>query len=211
MFSKASSTAASHHAWPRRVRPHPLPLPHTGPRPSLQLFPALPAVTMPIDVVKTRLQMDGAGGVKAYKGAVDCATQLVKAEGPGSLFKGLPPALLRQSTYGSLRYGLYGPIRNSLGARAKTEGPAAGAPLPARMRSQTSRGPPPLTRTDVLATARSRPRPSARVRQVLRRALPSTRSRCTRRSWRARARAPCPPRWPTRPIWSKSACKRTAR
>lgn len=99
---------------------------------------------MPIDVVKTRLQMDGAGGVKAYKGAMDCASQLVKAEGPGSLFKGLPPALLRQSTYGSLRYGLYGPIRNSLGAgrhgRSASREPAR---APARTRSLPHPGPPP--------------------------------------------------------------------
>merc|ERR1719199_732838 len=46
---------------------------------------------------------------------MDCASKLVKAEGPSSLFKGLPPALVRQSTYGSLRYGLYGPIKSSLG------------------------------------------------------------------------------------------------
>lgn len=71
--------------------------------------------TMPVDVVKTRLQMDGAGGQKLYKGPFNCAASLVRSEGPSALFKGLPPALLRQSTYGSLRYGLYGPIRNSLG------------------------------------------------------------------------------------------------
>ena len=35
----------------------------------------------------TRLQMDGAGGVKAYNGSMDCASKLVKAEGPGALFK----------------------------------------------------------------------------------------------------------------------------
>ena len=59
---------------------------------------------MPIDVCKTRLQMDGAGGgVKLYNGTMDCAGKLVKSEGAGALFKGLPPALLRQSTYGSLR------------------------------------------------------------------------------------------------------------
>lgn len=76
-------------------------------------------ITMPVDVVKTRLQMDGSGGsVKLYNGSVDCASKLVKAEGPGALFKGLPPALVRQSTYGSLRYGLYGPIKNSLGIKA---------------------------------------------------------------------------------------------
>ena len=47
---------------------------------------------------------------------MDCAKKLTAAEGPGALFKGLPPALVRQSTYGSLRYGLYGPIKNSMGA-----------------------------------------------------------------------------------------------
>merc|ERR1719487_3146012 len=49
---------------------------------------------------------------------MDCAGKLVKAEGPSALFKGLPPALVRQSTYGSLRYGLYGPIKGSLGIEA---------------------------------------------------------------------------------------------
>lgn len=78
------------------------------------------AVTMPIDVVKTRLQMDGSGGaVKQYTGSMDCASKMVKSEGPSALFKGLPPALVRQSTYGSLRYGLYGPIKNSLGIDPK--------------------------------------------------------------------------------------------
>merc|ERR1719217_704294 len=46
---------------------------------------------------------------------MDCAAKMVKAEGPSGLFMGLPPALVRQSTYGSLRYGLYGPIKNSMG------------------------------------------------------------------------------------------------
>ena len=74
---------------------------------------------MPVDVVKTRLQMDGSGGaVKQYAGSLDCAGKLVKADGPSALFKGLPPALVRQSTYGSLRYGLYGPIKNSMGIKA---------------------------------------------------------------------------------------------
>lgn len=85
-------------------------------------------VTMPVDVVKTRLQMDGAAGsTKLYNGTFDCASKLVKAEGPGALFKGLPPALVRQSTYGSLRYGLYGPIRNSLGVTPGT--PASEIPI----------------------------------------------------------------------------------
>ena len=83
--------------------------------------------TMPVDVVKTRLQMDGAGGQHLYKGPWDCATQLARTEGRTALFKGLPPALVRQATYGSLRYGLYQPIRDSLGVPAGT--PAAQIPL----------------------------------------------------------------------------------
>jgi len=76
-------------------------------------------ITMPVDVVKTRLQMDGSGGsVKLYNGSLDCAKKLTASEGVGALFKGLPPALVRQSTYGSLRYGLYGPFKNSLGIKA---------------------------------------------------------------------------------------------
>eukprot|EP00419_Tripos_fusus_P008377 CAMPEP_0172674520 /NCGR_PEP_ID=MMETSP1074-20121228/12778_1 /TAXON_ID=2916 /ORGANISM="Ceratium fusus, Strain PA161109" /LENGTH=277 /DNA_ID=CAMNT_0013491931 /DNA_START=205 /DNA_END=1038 /DNA_ORIENTATION=+ len=70
---------------------------------------------MPVDVVKTRLQMDGAASVRLYKSSLDCAIQLLRAEGVTSLFKGLSPALLRQSTYGSLRYGLYSPLRDMLG------------------------------------------------------------------------------------------------
>lgn len=72
-------------------------------------------ITMPVDVVKTRLQMDGASHTKVYTGSLDCISKLLRAEGPPALFKGLPPALLRQSTYGSMRYGLYMPIRNMLG------------------------------------------------------------------------------------------------
>jgi hypothetical protein len=60
--------------------------------------------------------MDGGGGAaRMYSGALDCAGKLVKAEGVGSLFKGLPPALVRQSTYGSMRYGFYTPLRDLLG------------------------------------------------------------------------------------------------
>merc|ERR1719331_896801 len=58
---------------------------------------------------------------------MDCASKMVKAEGPSALFKGLPPALVRQSTYGSLRYGLYAPIRDSLGVDPKA--PKSAIPL----------------------------------------------------------------------------------
>lgn len=45
------------------------------------------AATMPIDVVKTRLQFSGADGSKAYSGAIDCVSKTIKGEGIGALFK----------------------------------------------------------------------------------------------------------------------------
>jgi hypothetical protein len=71
-------------------------------------------ITMPIDVVKTRMQMPNHG----YSGSVDAATTMVKNEGIGVLFKGIGPALARQATYGSMRYGFYNPIKGYLGIPA---------------------------------------------------------------------------------------------
>ena len=68
-------------------------------------------VTMPIDVTKTRLQLSGEGGKRAYNGIVDCISKTVRQEGLTALWKGLEPALWRQASYGGLRYGLYGPIK----------------------------------------------------------------------------------------------------
>merc|ERR1719272_1595111 len=76
---------------------------------------AAEVATMPIDVVKVRLQYAGADGQKMYSGVMDAAKKTVKAEGPGALFKGIQPALVRQCFYGGLRYGLYAPFRNALG------------------------------------------------------------------------------------------------
>jgi len=70
--------------------------------------------TMPIDVVKVRLQYSGSGGLKIYSGIGDCLKKTVSQEGVGALWKGLPPALVRQALYGGLRYGLYAPIRNAI-------------------------------------------------------------------------------------------------
>ena len=72
-------------------------------------------VTAPIDVVKTRMQFSGSASGTQYKGAFDAARKIVAREGGSALFKGIQPALLRQATYGGMRYGLYAPIRNALG------------------------------------------------------------------------------------------------
>jgi len=43
---------------------------------------------------------------------LDCARKTAQAEGVGALWKGIEPALWRQASYGSLRYGLYSPIKD---------------------------------------------------------------------------------------------------
>ena len=76
-------------------------------------------VTCPIDVVKVRLQLQGELGAKrVYSGAFNAATQIFRTEGASALWKGVSPALLRQATYGSLRYGSYEPIKGLFGVDA---------------------------------------------------------------------------------------------
>ncbi|KAJ3393790.1 carnitine transporter [Lobulomyces angularis] len=53
---------------------------------------AMWSIAIPPDVIKSRIQAAPAG---TYKGFVDCTAQMIKNEGPGALFKGLGPALLR--------------------------------------------------------------------------------------------------------------------
>ncbi len=51
---------------------------------------------MPIDVIKVRMQYSGAEA-KVYSGLWDAVQSTVRKEGLGALFKGLPPALIRQA------------------------------------------------------------------------------------------------------------------
>ncbi|KAJ3115775.1 carnitine transporter [Phlyctochytrium bullatum] len=53
---------------------------------------AMWSIAIPPDVIKSRIQSAPAG---TYKGFFDCALKMVRNEGPGALFKGLGPALLR--------------------------------------------------------------------------------------------------------------------
>lgn len=68
-------------------------------------------VTLPIDVAKTRMQVVSGRQVSI----ASCVRSLLsEPAGWRGLWTGLSPALLRQSTYGALRYGLYGPIKRIL-------------------------------------------------------------------------------------------------
>uniref|UniRef100_A0A336LJS6 CSON002037 protein n=1 Tax=Culicoides sonorensis TaxID=179676 RepID=A0A336LJS6_CULSO len=68
--------------------------------------------TFPIDTTKTRLQIQGQKldcrhSELKYRGMVDCFVQISKQEGVKSLYSGIGPALLRQSTYGTIKFGTY--------------------------------------------------------------------------------------------------------
>lgn len=69
--------------------------------------------TVPIDVVKVRMQLSGELGTGSrYRSSLQAFPTIVREEGFGALYKGVQPALLRQATYGSLRIGMYEPIKS---------------------------------------------------------------------------------------------------
>ncbi|CAH0556453.1 unnamed protein product [Brassicogethes aeneus] len=68
--------------------------------------------TFPIDVTKTRLQVQGQILDKQhaklkYNGMIDCFLKIAKQEGFASLYSGIWPAVLRQATYGTIKFGTY--------------------------------------------------------------------------------------------------------
>lgn len=72
----------------------------------------------------------GAGGAAAgpVPGLLATGASIVRGEGAGALWRGLPPAVLRGLLYGGLRLGLYSPTRDWLEAARAGAGPAtAGA------------------------------------------------------------------------------------
>lgn len=71
--------------------------------------------TNPIDVIKTRLQIDGAGAASHHRvhhgSFVKCTKNVVSSEGLLALYRGVIPSLAREASYSSLRLGLYDPVK----------------------------------------------------------------------------------------------------
>lgn len=70
------------------------------------------ACTYPIDTAKTRLQLQGqkigkTAETPQYRGMLNCWRRIAAEEGVAVLYRGLSPALLRQASYGTIKYGLY--------------------------------------------------------------------------------------------------------
>ncbi|KAL6952428.1 hypothetical protein U1Q18_034208 [Sarracenia purpurea var. burkii] len=72
---------------------------------------AATGVTHPLDVLKVRLQMQLVGQRGPLTGLGGLFVQLLKTEGPRSLYLGLTPAFMRSVLYGGLRLGLYEPSK----------------------------------------------------------------------------------------------------
>ena len=65
-------------------------------------------MVQPLDLVKTRLQISGAGGgAKEYNSTFDAFSKIIKREGFTAIYKGLTAGLLRQATYTTTRLGVY--------------------------------------------------------------------------------------------------------
>ncbi|MED6193281.1 S-adenosylmethionine carrier 1, chloroplastic/mitochondrial [Stylosanthes scabra] len=73
------------------------------------------AVTTPLDVVKTRLMVQGSQN--HYKGIYDCVSTIVKEEGTHALFKGMGPRVLWIGIGGSIFFGVLEKTKQILAQR----------------------------------------------------------------------------------------------
>lgn len=67
----------------------------------------------PVDVVKTKLQ-----GVEAHKyaGAIDCARQVMKNDGPLGFYSGVRPRLARVVLDVALTFSIFGALKRKIQA-----------------------------------------------------------------------------------------------
>ncbi|KAH8404612.1 hypothetical protein KR215_004940 [Drosophila sulfurigaster] len=62
----------------------------------------------PLDLIKNRMQISGAGsGKKEFRNSFHCIQTVISREGPLALYQGISAALLRQATYTTGRLGMY--------------------------------------------------------------------------------------------------------
>lgn len=68
----------------------------------------------PLDLVKNRMQLQGAGGAKKeYQSTFDALKKILRKEGIAGIYKGLGAGFLRQATYTTTRMGVYTGLNDS--------------------------------------------------------------------------------------------------
>ncbi|XP_076666703.1 uncoupling protein Bmcp mitochondrial [Andrena cerasifolii] len=82
--------------------------------------------TFPLDTTKTRLQIQGQKLDKKYahlkySGMTDALVQISKQEGFKALYSGISSAILRQATYGTIKFGTYYSLKETAMERWETE------------------------------------------------------------------------------------------
>ncbi|MEQ2257669.1 hypothetical protein ILYODFUR_037109 [Ilyodon furcidens] len=82
--------------------------------------------TFPIDLAKTRLQVQGqVGDIKyreiRYRGMLHAIVRIVREEGLRALYSGIAPAMLRQASYGTIKIGTYQSFKRLLVDRPEGE------------------------------------------------------------------------------------------
>uniref|UniRef100_A0A3P9IV81 Solute carrier family 25 member 30 n=1 Tax=Oryzias latipes TaxID=8090 RepID=A0A3P9IV81_ORYLA len=82
--------------------------------------------TFPIDLTKTRLQVQGQVGDRRYReiryrGMLHAIMRIGREEGPRALYSGIAPAMLRQASYGTIKIGTYQSFKRLLVDRPEDE------------------------------------------------------------------------------------------
>ncbi|KAH0947747.1 hypothetical protein HN011_000756 [Eciton burchellii] len=75
--------------------------------------------TFPLDTTKTRLQVQGQKCDQKlarlkYSGMIDALLQISKQEGIKGLYSGISSAILRQATYGTIKFGTYYSLKKAV-------------------------------------------------------------------------------------------------
>uniref|UniRef100_A0A1B6BW30 Mitochondrial carrier protein n=1 Tax=Clastoptera arizonana TaxID=38151 RepID=A0A1B6BW30_9HEMI len=80
--------------------------------------------TFPIDTTKTRLQIQGQKidsryEKLKYKGMIDAFLKISEQEGFKALYAGIWPAVLRQATYGTIKFGTYYSLKSMIDVKGE--------------------------------------------------------------------------------------------
>ncbi|TVT96980.1 hypothetical protein EJB05_57787 [Eragrostis curvula] len=77
------------------------------------------AITTPLDVMKTRLMVQGQG--TQYSGIVSCAQTILREEGPKAFLKGIEPRVLWIGIGGSIFFGVLEKTKSMLAERSNNK------------------------------------------------------------------------------------------